>query len=78
MMNETEFYREIAESAVDALLETYYRAGYTLGLDDYGADDMAEEKLLDKVEVLSTESLDAFLHGEDAYEIYRDEESEVR
>lgn len=75
MLSELEFYKTIAEKAIDLLGGTFYNVGCAMGMYDDEAFDNADAQIIDGIEELSTNSLDAMQHGEDAYEEYCYEEN---
>ena len=78
MKSELEFYKDMAESAVDLLVEAYYQKNCYMGMYDDEADRRADEKVMDEIEDMSVNVLDAMMHGEDAYAAYCEDENERR
>ena len=78
MLNELEFYKNIAESAVDLLLTAYYHKNCYMGMYDDEAYDRADKDVIDKIDTMSVNVLDAMEHGEDAYAAYCEDEEDER
>ncbi len=78
MLNELEFYKNIAETAVDLLVTAYYHKNCYIGMCDDDAYDRADEDVIDEIGGMSVDVLDAMEHGEDAYAAYCEDMEEER